>query len=157
MIVPDVNLLLYTYDADSSFHAKAAGWWAECLSGAEPVGVPLVVLFGFLRVGTSPRAFCQPMTAREAAGHIRSWLAQPIVQILDAGGEHVEQVLARLERVGTAGNLVTDAQIAALAIEHNAVVHTSDADFVRFTGVRWFNPITGSGSRLLRRPRPRDP
>ena len=155
MIVPDVNLLLYGYDRDSPFHTKAAAWWTACLSGTESVGLPHVVLFGFLRVGTSPRAFRQPMTPAEAAGHIRAWLAQPVVQILDAGAHHVEQVLELLQRVGMAGNLVTDAQIAAVAVEHNAVVHTSDADFIRFTGVRWFNPITRTGSRSLRRPRAR--
>ena len=155
MIVPDINLLLYTYDADSPFHAKATAWWTECLSGTDPIGLSQVVLFGFLRVGTSPRAFRHPMTPSEAAGHIRAWLAQPPVQPLDVGARHVEQVLELLERVGTAGNLVTDAQIAAAAIEHNAVVHTSDADFIRFSGVRWFNPITRTGSRSLRRPRSR--
>ena len=153
MIVPDINLLLYAYDADSPFHARAASWWTDCLSGTEPVGLPQVVLFGFVRVGTSARAFRQPMTPSEAAGHIRAWVAQPVVQILDVGGHHVEQVLELLHHVGTAGNLVTDAQIAAVAIEHNAVVHTSDADFIRFTGVRWFNPIVRTGTRALRRPR----
>ena len=153
MIIPDVNLLLYAYDADSPSHAKAAAWWRACLSGAEPVGLPEVVLFGFLRVSTSPRAFRRPMTASEAGAHIRSWLAQPVVQVPDTGSGHVEQVLELLGRLGTAGNLVTDGQIAAIAMAHNAVVHTSDADFVRFGGVRWFNPIMLTGSRSVRRSR----
>jgi uncharacterized protein len=155
VIVPDINLLLYAYDAGSPFHAKAAAWWAECLSGTEQVGLPQVVLFGFIRVGTSPHVFRQPMTPGEAAGHIRSWLAQPPAQVLDSGPDHVERVLERLEGAGTAGNLVTDAQIAALAIEHSAVVHTTDTDFVRFADVRWFNPIARTGSRSLRRSRSR--
>lgn len=153
MIVPDVNLLLYAYDTDSPFHTKAAVWWTDCLSGTEPVGLPHVVLFGFLRVGTSPRAFRHPMTAPEAAGHIRTWLTQPVVEILDTDARHIETVLDLLLRMGTAGNLVGDVQIAAVAAEHNAVVHTADADFVRFAGVRWFNPITGAGTRSLHRPR----
>ena len=152
---PDINLLLYAYDADSPFHEKAAAWWTGCLSGTDPVGVVHAVLFGFVRVGTSPRAFHRPMTPSEAAGHVRAWLGQPVVQVLETGPRHVDEVLDLLQGVGTAGNLVTDAQIAAVAIEHNATVHTSDADFVRFTGVRWFNPITGRGSRGLRRPRAR--
>ena len=87
------------------------------------------------------------MTPAETAKHIRSWIAQPVVRILEPPVSHVEEVLELLETLGTAGNLVTDAQIASLAIEHNAILHTADADFLRFPGLRWFNPITGVGSR----------
>lgn len=154
MIVPDVNLLLYAYDAASLFHAKANAWWRECLSGTEIVGLPCVVMFGFVRIATNPRAFQHPMTPREAAGHVRSWLAQPNVQLLDSGPRHVEPVLKLLESLGAAGNLVTDAQIAVVALEHGAVLHTSDSDFIRFPGLRWFNPIAGAGSRSVGRSRP---
>ena len=91
------------------------------------------------------------MTATEAAGNVRSWLGQSVVQVLFSDSGHTEQVLKLLENLGTAGNLVTDAQIAAAAIEHGAVAHTADADFVRFPDLRWFNPITGRGSHTLRR------
>src|SRR5436190_19099514 len=97
MIVPDVNLLVYAYDADSRWHAAAATWWQTCLSGGEPVGLSAVVVFGFLRVSTSARVFEQPMTPGEAAGHVRAWLAQPAVQILEPRADHVERVLAVLE------------------------------------------------------------
>lgn len=153
MIVPDINLLLYAYDAASLFHAKAVAWWQERLSGTESVGLPRVVIFGFVRIATNPRAFQHPMTPAEAAGHVRSWLAQPSVAVLDSGPRHIEQVLKLLESLGTAGNLVTDAQIAVVALEHGAVVHTADTDFIRFPGLRWFNPITGAGSRSVGRPR----
>lgn len=151
MIVPDVNLLIYAYDPDSAFHAKASAWWQDCLSGDEAVGMASVVAFGFLRIATSARVFDKPMTAREAARHVRSWLGRPMVHVLDAHGEHVAQVLHMLESLGTAGNLVTDVQIAALAIENNAVVHSADIDFVRFPGLAWYNPITGARSPRLRR------
>ena len=147
MIVPDVNLLLYAYDADSRFHAAAATWWRACLSGSEPVGLPPVVVFGFVRIGTSARVFEQPMTPGEAAGHVRAWLAQPVVQVLEAGADHIERVLSLLDSLGTAGNLVTDAQIAALVLESDAVLHTTDTDFLRFTALRWLNPLTGITSR----------
>ena len=153
MIVPDINVLLYAYDADSPSHTKAATWWRQCLSGTEPVGLAQVVVSGFVRVGTSARVFRRPMTPGEAAKHVRTWLAQPVVQVLDSGPRQVEHVLDLLERIGTAGNLVTDAQIAAIALEHNAVVQTSDSDFVRFPGVRWFNPISGTGSRSVAKTR----
>ena len=142
MIVPDVNLLLYAYDSDSAFHAKTAAWWRRCLSGSEPVGLPPVVVFGFLRLSTNARVFKHPMTPAEASQHIRSWLAQPVVQMLEPRSNHIELVLQSLESLGTAGNLVTDAQIAALAIEHEATLHTNDTDFMRFTGLRRFNPLT---------------
>ncbi len=151
MIIPDVNLLLYAYDADSAFHAKASAWWQNCLSGAEPVGLAPVVVFGFMRILTNPRVFRAPMTPAEAAGHVRSWLSQPVALILEPPTGHVEEVIEFLERLGTAGNLVTDAQIASLAILHNAVLHTADADFLRFPGLRWLNPVTGVGSSRLPR------
>ena len=151
MIIPDINLLLYAYDSDSPFHAKAAAWWRGCLSGAEPVGLPAVVAFGFIRVGTSARAFRDPMSAAEGAVCVRSWLEQPMVRIIEPGPDHVGQVLKLLEALGTAGNLVTDAQIAALAIEQEAVLHTADADFQRFPALRWLNPLTGAASSGLRR------
>ena len=151
MIIPDINLLLYAHDSSSSFHAKAAGWWQSCLSGTEPVGLLHVVTFGFVRIATNPRAFVNPMTAAEAAGHVRSWLEQPPVQVLDAGPDHIRHALELLETLGTAGNLVSDVQMAALALDHDAVLHTADTDFMRFPGLRWFNPITATGSANLRR------
>ncbi len=143
MIVPDINLLLYAYDSDSPFHTTAAQWWQKCLSEREPVGLPTVVVFGFLRISTNGRVFKHPMTPVEASQHIRSWLAQPVVQRLDPQSDPIEPVLRSLEKLGTAGNLVTDAQIAAVAIEHDAVLHTNDTDFMRFPDLRWFNPLTG--------------
>lgn len=153
MIIPDINLLLYAYDSGSPFHAKAVAWWQACLSGTEPVGLPQVVVFGFVRVGTNARVFQHPLTPAEAAGHVRAWLGQPAVRLLDSRPDHVERTLTLLEAIGTAGNLVTDAQIAAMAIEHEAVLHTADADFARFQGLHWLNPLVGMGSKSLRRGR----
>ncbi len=151
MIVPDINLLLYACDSSSPFHAGAAKWWQESLSGAEPVGMAAVVIFGFIRIGTNRSVFRKPMTCAEAAGQVRSWFNQPPVQMLVPGPQHFEQVITLLQSAGATTNLVTDAQIAALAIEHDAVVHTADADFVRFAGLRWFNPISGQASGRLRK------
>lgn len=146
MIIPDINLLLYACDSSSHFHAKAAEWWQSCLSGSEPIGLLHVVVFGFIRVATNARVFADPMTAAEAAGHVRAWLQQPPVEVLDAGPDHIERTLKLLESIGTAGNLVSDAQMAAVAMEYGTVMHTADTDFARFQGLRWFNPITGAGS-----------
>jgi len=152
MIVPDLNLLLYSYDSASPYHHKAVVWWQDCLSGMDPVGLPPVVIFGFVRLSTSNRVFQHPMTPAEASDHVRSWLAQPVVQILEPGADHIAQTLKLLEGLGTGGNLVTDAQIAAITTDHSAILHTADADFARFPGLRWTNPLTGQGSRTRRSP-----
>ncbi len=145
MIIPDVNLLLYTYDASSPDHKASAAWWQACLTGDEPVGLAKVVVFGFLRLATSPRVYSHPMTVAEAAGHVRTWVQQPMVRVLDSTPRHLELVMGLLEAAGTAANLVTDAQIAAAALEHGGVVHTTDADFLRFGDVRWINPLRRTG------------
>jgi len=151
MIIPDINLLLYSYDSTSPFHANTAAWWQSCLSGTEQVGLLPVVIFGFVRVATNARAFLNPMTTAEAVGHVHSWTAQPQVRVLDAGSDQIERTLKLLENLGAAGNLVSDAQIAALTMDHGGVLHTADADFLRFQGLRWYNPVNGTGSPAMRR------
>lgn len=141
MIVPDANLLLYAYDSASPFHAKASRWWSACLTGTEPVGLCSSVVFGFVRIGTSPRAFARPLTVDEASSHVESWLARPMVELLEMDVTDVRKALGLLSAAGTGGNLTTDAQIAAVSLRHRAVAHTADSDFSRFRGVRWHNPI----------------
>ncbi|MEX2044914.1 MAG: type II toxin-antitoxin system VapC family toxin [Opitutus sp.] len=141
MILPDANLLLYAYDAESPFHRAAAKWWAGLLSANEPVGLCPVVVFAFLRLSTHPKVFERPLSAVEASQRIASWLARPNVRLLVAGPNHVETVCQLLAEAGTGGNLVTDAQIAALAMEYGAMVHTADTDFSRFKDFNWENPL----------------
>jgi toxin-antitoxin system PIN domain toxin len=107
------------------------------------------VVFGFVRIVTSARVFTHPMTPAEAAGHVREWLALPSVEILEPQSDHVERVLSLLETLGTGGNLVTDAQIAALAMGAKACLHTADADFLRVAELQWLNPLTGVRSQPL--------
>ena len=151
MIIPDVNLLVYAYDLRSPAHHKAVLWWEECLSGAETIGLPLVVLFGFLRIVTNPQIFQEPYGIQEASAHIREWLAQPRAELLETHAGHLDQTLKFLETVGIGGNLATDAQIAALAIEYGAIVHTADSDFIRFPTLRWLNPMTGMKKPITNR------
>jgi hypothetical protein len=141
MIVPDANLLLYAYDSGSPFHRAAARWWSDHLSAHEPVGLCPVVVFTFLRLATNPKVFAEPMSVTEANEAIASWLARPNVRLLVAGPTHIEAVCKLLSKAGTAGNLVTDAQIAALAQEYGATVHSADTDFTRFKGLAWENPL----------------
>ena len=141
MIVPDINLLVYAYDETARQHGRAKAWWEECLSGPTTVGIPWVVLLGFLRLITSPKVFRNPMPVATATTHILLWLERAQVQILHPGGRHAEILCRFLNELGTAGNLTTDAHLAALAVECQAIVHTNDADFARFPGLRWINPL----------------
>lgn len=142
MIVPDANLLLYAYDHDSPFHEWARQWWEDCLSGQEAVGLTYPTLFAFLRISTNARVYTNPMTLTEAAQHIRSWRARRVSQILEPSVEHTEQVIGLLAAAGgVAGNLMTDAQIAAFSQAYRAVVHTADRDFLRFPDIRCHFPL----------------
>lgn len=144
MIVPDVNLLIYAYDSSSPHHDAGAAWWKKCMTGSEEIGLATVVVFGFVRLCTHPKVFQNPLTVAEATDRVTSWLARPTVRIIEPSPHHVAEVLGLLEHVGTAGNLTTDAQIAALAMQEKAVLHSNDTDFQRFPGLRCHNPLTGS-------------
>ncbi|MEO8616137.1 MAG: TA system VapC family ribonuclease toxin [Luteolibacter sp.] len=141
MILPDANLLLYAYDQSSPFHLKAAVWCEKIMSSSSPVILLPVVVFGFVRISTHPRIFTDPLSVAEASSHVRSWLGRKQVRLHDMLPEDVETALALLESAGTAGNLTTDAQIAAVALRLDAEVHTADLDFGRFAGVRFNNPL----------------
>ena len=144
MIIPDANLLLYACDSTSPFHESAREWWSHCLSGTEPVGLGHAVLFAFLRISTSARVYEHPLTLDEAAGHIQSWLKREVVLVLLPEEDHVNRAIALLQAAGSAGgNLVTDAQIAALAISYKAEVYTADRDFLRFPGLTCRFPLEG--------------
>lgn len=141
MIIPDANLLLYAYDESSPFHERAKAWCVEVMSGPSPLSLLPAVVFGFVRIATHPRVFKDPLSVSEAADHVRSWLARRHVQLHEMLPEDVACALGLLEAAGTAGNLTTDAQIAAVALRLDAEVHTSDLDFGRFPKVRCLNPL----------------
>jgi len=140
VIVPDVSVLIHAYNADSARHAKVRRWWEETLSGTRQVGLPLVSVLGFIRIMTNPRFGLNPMPVRKCLDHVRAWLAVPVVRILTPGEGHVETVFRLIEQLGVAGNLTTDAHLAALAIEYRAELASTDVDFGRFPGLRWVDP-----------------
>lgn len=141
MILPDINLLLHAYNTRSSLHAPARAWWEELLNSARPVGLPWAGILGFIRLTTQRHVLANPLPVAEACGHARARLARPYVTILEPGARHAEILFGLLESLGTAGNLTTDAHLAALAFEHQADLHSTDADFSCFPGVRWVNPL----------------
>jgi uncharacterized protein len=141
VILPDLNLLIHAYNRDSPRHDAARRWWESVMNDTAPVGLAWAVVLGFVRITTHPAVMDHPLTVRAACEHARSWLGQPQVAILHPGDRHAEIVFRLLEAAGSAANLVTDAHLAALAIEHQAALCTTDADFARFEGLRWSNPL----------------
>ncbi len=136
MRLVDANVLLYAVNEASVHHTKARSWLDAALDGREPVGFAWTVVLAFLRLATHPAVFPRPLAADEATAIVRSWLAQPAAVLLDPTARHVDVLAGLLAEAGTAANLVNDAHLAALAIEHDAVVVSFDADFGRFRGVR---------------------
>lgn len=146
MILPDINLVLYAHNRASPFHLAAKGWWETTLSGQRPVALCWAVMLGFIRLSTLRTVFQEPLSASAACSQVRAWLAQPQVTVLEPGSRHASILFGLLESLGTAGSLTTDAHLAALAIEHQCELQSTDADFARFPGLRWRNPLrAGSG------------
>lgn len=141
MIIPDINLLVYAYNTEDPSHAQAKRWWEELLNGTNPVGLPWVTITGFLRLVTHPRVLVDPMSVGQATEQVRAWMECPSVLTVEPGKKFSAIFLGLLDASGTAGNLTTDAYLAALAIEHQAELHSNDSDFSRFKGLRWRNPM----------------
>ncbi len=137
----DANILLYAVDEASAAHASAKQWLEEALNGPRRVGLPWQSLTGFLRIATNPRAVPDPLQPAEAWGIIEAWLDARNSWIPHPGPGHRE-ILGRLVRdLRLSANLVPDAALAALCIEHGLAVVSADSDFARFTEVSWINPL----------------
>jgi len=137
----DLNILLYAVNEDAGHHRVVRRWWEGALSGDEPVGLPWIVLLGFLRLATHARVFPRPLDPEDALARIDTWLGLENTRLVLETEGHWHTLRDLLERAGTAGNLTTDAHLAALAIGHGAVLVSCDRDFGRFTGLRWENPV----------------
>ena len=140
MIIPDINLLVYAYNADATEHAAAREWWENLLNSGQAVGLPWIVILGFVRLATTRGVLRNPATPAQALAHVESWLVQPGVAILNPGSRHVVELRTTLG-VTSGGAMTTDAHLAALAIEHQAELHSNDTDFSRFAGLQWRNPL----------------
>lgn len=136
MVVVDANVLLYAVDRASTHHGRSRSWLDASLAGTEAVGLAWIALLAFVRVGTNASIFPAPMSADEATGQIETWLTAPAAVIAQPTPRHASLLRGLLRDSGTAGNLTTDAHLAALALEHGADVVSYDRDFARFPGVR---------------------
>ena len=142
MKLVDANVLLYAVNRDTPQHASARDWLDEALSGGARVAFCWVVLLAFLRLSTNERIFDEPLSASDATAQAEDWLAQPAAVVVEPTARHlgiVQQLLAPLE---AGGNLVNDAHLAALAIEHRCTVVSYDTDFLSFNGVKLETPTT---------------
>ncbi len=141
MIAIDANILLYASDTESTHHQAARRWLENTLSGDEAVGIAWASVLAFLRVGTNPRIRRNAFSLEEAVDIASGWFERPTVTLLNPGERHWEILREMMTKGQARGPLVTDAHLAALAIEHGAALATTDRDFAHFPGLKFFNPL----------------
>ena len=141
MILVDANLLIYAVNKDAPLHRKARSWLESTLSGSETVGFSWSVLLAFLRLTTRTSVMRKPLSVSDAFDVVAAWLDQPTVSVVQAGPLHFPILRDLLAPLGTAGNLTSDAHLAALAIENGAELCSTDTDFARFQGLKSRNPL----------------
>jgi toxin-antitoxin system PIN domain toxin len=141
MTIVDANLLLYFYNEDSKQHEAAAKWLDSLVNSTEQIGLPWITLWAFLRLSTSPRILPRPLSPEEAFSIVRDWTQQAAVIIVHPGLRHAAILERLVVRTGARAGLVTDAALAALAIENGATLASPDHDFSRFPDLKWVNPL----------------
>ena len=141
MILTDVNLLIYAHNEAAPLHELARRWWEDLIERQQPLGIAWAVAFGFVRLVTHPSVLVSPLAPLDAVARVRGWLAQPEIRIVEPGSRHLRIVEDLFRATGVGGSLTTDTHLAAIAIEHQAELHSNDADFARFPGLRWVNPL----------------
>jgi uncharacterized protein len=141
VILVDANLFIYAHDLTSPFHTSARRWIEQVFSGTEPVRLSWTTLLAFLRITTHPRAFANPFSLEEALQAVEYWLSHPCVGLLQPGQSHTAILSSLLRETQATGALIMDAHLAALAIEHGAVLYSTDGDFDKFPGLRHVNPL----------------
>ncbi len=141
MILIDANLLIYAINRDADQHQRARKWLEQTLSGATEVGLAWIVVLAFIRITTRAGILAKPLHYTQALAYVDGWLSQPHVDVLSPGVHHWSIFRNLLSNTGSAGNLTTDAHLAALAIEIGAEIYSADYDFRRFPGITHINPL----------------
>lgn len=154
MIIPDLNLLLYAYNPHVSQHQKARKWWEEAMAGDELIGLPHEVLFGFVRIATNPRLDEAAVTLAEARAVVEEWLGLPQARVLVPTAGHFARTMDLMADAMATGALLSDAILAAYAIETSARLCSNDSDFSRFPGLDWENPLRPQPKRRGQRESP---
>ena len=137
----DANILLFAVDANAPTHARAAKWLTDRLNGNRRIGLPWELLTAFVRVSTHPRASAHPLQPEDAWRFVEEWLAAPTAWVPRPTDQHATVLGGLIRKYRVGGNLIPDAHLAALAIEHGLEVCSADTDFARFTEVRWLDPL----------------
>jgi toxin-antitoxin system PIN domain toxin len=141
LILVDANILLYAENSLHSLNRKARTWWDGQLSGSRSVCLCWTVLSAFIRIGTNPRVFESPLSLEQAVARVQSWLEQPCARVVRPTDRHWTVFQQMLSDGQAVANLVTDAHLAALAIEHGCQLASTDSDFARFSRLKWMNPL----------------
>jgi len=145
MIVPDLNLLLYAYNGHMPQHPVAKEWWEAAMNGDELIGLPYEVSFGFVRIATNTRLGGAAIPLRQARQVVEEWLALQQVRTLTPSSRHFQRVMDLMQAAMATGAALSDAILAAYAIENRARLHTNDSDFARFPELDWVNPLRPGG------------
>ncbi|MDY6954221.1 MAG: type II toxin-antitoxin system VapC family toxin [Thermodesulfobacteriota bacterium] len=142
MILVDANILLYAEDALHPCHEQARLWWDGQLSGTGVVCLCWTVLSAFIRIGTNPRVFENPLSLEQSLDRVQSWLEQPCTRVVRPTERHWTVFRQMLLGGQAIANLVPDAHLAALAVEHGCQLVSADSDFARFPKLKWHNPLS---------------
>ena len=137
----DANLLLYAVDRTSPFHNGASSWLTAQLNGPRRIGLPWQSLVAFMRISTHPRASAEPLDPDDALRYVQDWLEPEVAWVPIPGPRHAQLLTAMIKKYQLRGNLVSDAHLAALAIEHGLSLCSADTDFARFAELTWMNPV----------------
>ncbi len=140
-MIVDANLLLYARNSDDPHHAAAAHWLEAALNGTRRIGLPWQSLHAFVRIATNPRVFVTPLSGLDAMAQVEDWLMAPMAWIPEPTRHHQRVLANLLADPQIAGPIVTDATLAALALEHGVALASTDADFARFAELTWINPL----------------
>ncbi len=140
MKLVDANVLLYAVNSDADHHERSRRWLDESLSGEDTVAFAWIALLAFVRLATREGLFPHPLSMDAAMDRVDAWLSAPSAVVLEPTIEHGRVLRSLLAPLTTAGNLVNDAHLAALAVEHKCDIVSFDNDFSRFAGVRWREP-----------------
>jgi uncharacterized protein len=140
MKLPDTNVLIYATNRDAPQQAVAAAWLEEAFNGPAGVGLAWAALLGFIRICTRPGILQRPLNVEQALQAVDVWVSHPAARVLHPGDRHAALLGRLLIGAGTAGNLTSDAHLAALAMEHGATLGSFDKDFARFGGLA-FEPL----------------
>jgi len=141
VIIPDINMVVYARNDLAPEHLSARRWWLGLFDGDEEIGLPWIVISGFVRIITNRRVMAPPREPLDAIERVADWLVRPNVHLVEPGPDHFDIFRRNLAALSAGGNNVPDAQLATFAMERGAELHTNDNGFRRFPGLRWRNPL----------------